>query len=153
MSGIAIENEYELEPVRRQLAADLVVETNGPSFQDLSPEIAKWLERHATVDGILTLLVRHTSASLTIQENADPDVQADLLGALDRLAPQSGPWRHVSEGPDDMPGHVKSALTDTTLSVPVADGLPTLGIWQSVFLIEHRLGRHARTVRLHYAGS
>ena len=103
--------------------------------------------------GLLTLHVRHTSASLTIQENADPQVQSDLLRFLDRLVPDGDPiFRHTSEGPDDMPAHVRSALTATTLSIPVVDGGPVLGTWQGTYLYEHRDAPHRRRIVAHVIG-
>ena len=104
-------------------------------------------------DGLLTVFVRHTSASLAIQENADPDVRTDLLDALDRLAPEAADYRHADEGPDDMPAHVKAMLTGVSLSVPVEGGIPILGTWQALYLIEHRRAPHRREVKLHYLGS
>jgi secondary thiamine-phosphate synthase enzyme len=153
MSRISIKDERELAEPSRQATASLDVATGGQAFYDLTPAIKAWLGRHGFHDGVLTLFIRHTSASLTIQENADPDVRADLIDALDRLAPESAPWRHASEGTDDMPGHVKSALTDTSLAIPVRGGELALGTWQSIYLIEHRRQVHSRTVQLHYVGS
>ena len=153
MSRIAIKDERELAGPTRQAAASLSVDTNGAGFFDITAAVEAWTERHGFGDGLLSLFVRHTSASLTIQENADPDVRADLMDALDRLAPKNAPWRHANEGPDDMPGHVKSALTDTTLTIPVRDGALSLGTWQSIFLIEHRQKAQSRSIELHYLGS
>jgi len=153
MSRIAIKDEEESLPPTRQATAVVAVATAGPGFVDLTPAIEAWLERHGVRDGLLTVFIRHTSASLTIQENADPDVRKDLLDALDRLAPESAPWRHASEGPDDMPSHVKAALTDTTLALPVLAGELALGIWQAIYLVEHRADPQDREVRLHYLGS
>lgn len=102
--------------------------------------------------GLLTLFVRHTSASLTIQENADPSVRPDLLDALDRLAPRSHAYRHAQEGPDDMPAHIRSMLTDVSLQVPVSEGRMALGTWQGIYLLEHRDAPHRRQVVLHYLG-
>ena len=103
--------------------------------------------------GLCTVFVQHTSASLIVQENADPDVLADLLDAYDRLAPQGAGYRHDTEGPDDMPGHIKAALAPVSLSIPVADGAPMLGTWQAVYLAEWRAAPHARTVVLHVIGT
>ena len=113
---------------------------------------ARWLGDIGAGEGLLTLFIRHTSASLTIQENADPDVLRDLLDALERLAPRAAGYRHASEGPDDMPGHIASMLTATSLSVPVAAGRMLLGTWQALYLIEHRDAPHRREVVLHYIG-
>ena len=153
MSRIAIEDERELDKSSRQAEATLNVRTGERGFFDLTPHAKSWMERHGFRDGVLVLFVRHTSASLTIQENADPDVRADLMGALDSVAPENRAWRHRSEGPDDMPAHVKSALTDTSLAVPVRSGSLSLGTWQSVYLIEHRHKVPHRSVHLHYVGS
>jgi secondary thiamine-phosphate synthase enzyme len=153
MSRISIKDERELAVPSRQAMASLEIATGKQGIFDLTPAVEAWVGRHGFRDGVLTLFVRHTSASLTIQENADPDVRADLLDALDRLAPESAPWRHVSEGPDDMPGHVKSALTDTSVAIPVRGGELSLGTWQAIYLIEHRRQVRSRTVQLHYVGS
>jgi len=153
MSRIAIKDERELAAPARQAAASLSVDTGGQGLFDLTSAAESWVERQGFTDGLLVLFVRHTSASLTIQENADPDVRADLLDALGRLAPETAPWRHTSEGPDDMPGHVKAALTDTSLAIPVRAGRLALGTWQGIYLIEHRRHVPVRTVDLHYVGS
>ncbi len=129
------------------------VTTRGPGFTDLTAAIAQWLGQIGAEDGLLTLFVRHTSASLSIQENADPDVQQDLVDALDRLAPRAARYRHSTEGPDDMPAHVKSMLTTTSLSIPVAGTQAVLGTWQAIYLIEHRDGRHEREIALQYIGT
>lgn len=141
------------EAVDRQASAALRVVTRGRGMLDLTPTLLRWLEGLAVGDGVLTLFCRHTSASLTVQENADPRVQADLLDALDRLAPAGAGWRHDEEGPDDMPAHVKASLTDASLSIPVARGRLLLGTWQAVYLVEHRQRPHRRDLRLHYLGS
>ena len=104
-------------------------------------------------DGALLIFLRHTSASLTIQENADPDVQTDLVSALDRLAPEDAPWVHDVEGPDDMPAHVKAMLTGVSLHVPVAGGALALGTWQGIYLVEHRRRPHRREIVLQFIGS
>jgi secondary thiamine-phosphate synthase enzyme len=131
----------------------LSVATNGAGFTDLTREALEWLRSLGAVNGLLTLFVRHTSASLTIQENADPDVLHDLAAALDRLAPRTAPYRHVVEGPDDMPAHIRSMLTSTSLAVPVMDGKAVLGAWQAIYLVEHRDEPHTREVALHYVGT
>lgn len=131
----------------------LTVQTQGRGFTDLTSEAAKFIgEAHAR-DGALTLFIRHTSASLTIQENADPSVLVDLTTALSRLAPENAPWTHDTEGPDDMPGHVKTMLTQTSLQVPVLNGKLALGTWQAVYLIEHRASPHRREVVLQFIGA
>ncbi len=131
----------------------LELTTSGPGLTDVTGEVSAWLHRENVEDGLLTLFIRHTSASLTIQENADPDVQLDLVDALDGLAPQSARYRHGSEGPDDMPAHVKSALTSTSIAVPVIAGNMALGTWQGIYLWEHRARPHARSIALHYQGT
>jgi secondary thiamine-phosphate synthase enzyme len=136
-----------------QASHTLVVETRGPGFTDITGRIAAWLGSAGTGDGLLTLFIRHTSASLVIQENADPDVLADLRDSLDRLAPETAGYRHDSEGPDDMPAHVKAMLTATSLAVPVNGGRMALGTWQGVYLAEHRRRAHRREVVLHFIGT
>lgn len=115
--------------------------------------MAAWLRSINACDGLLTLFIRHTSASLTIQENADPDVLRDLVDALARAAPREGGYRHAMEGPDDMPAHIKSMLTATSLGVPVDGGVMVLGTWQAIYLIEHRDAPHRREIVLHYVGT
>ncbi|WP_062203439.1 secondary thiamine-phosphate synthase enzyme YjbQ [Aureimonas sp. AU12] len=136
-----------------QFIETLAVDTRGREMRDITGEIARTLKRQGAADGLTTIFIRHTSASLTIQENADPDVQADLLDALDRLAPADAPYIHVIEGPDDMPAHVKTALTDTSLSVPVQSGRMMLGMWQGIYVVEHRSRRHRREIVVHYLGT
>lgn len=131
----------------------LTVETSGPGFVDLTPEIASFVKETDAVEGVVTLFIRHTSASLTIQENADPSVLDDLTTALDRLAPEDAGWTHDAEGPDDMPAHVKSLLTTTSLQVPVLKGKLALGTWQAIYLIEHRLRPHRREIVLQFIGA
>lgn len=136
----------------RQAIQELTIETAGPGMTDMTKAIADWLAQRQAGDGLLTVFIRHTSASLTIQENADPDVQRDLVDALSRLAPHDAPYRHATEGPDDMPAHIKSALTATSLSVPVISGRMALGTWQGIYIIEHRARPHRRAIVLHFAG-
>jgi len=131
----------------------MAVRTAGPGFTDLSADLARWLGDNGAGDGLLTVFLRHTSASLTIQENADPDVLADLADALDRLAPRTHPYRHGLEGPDDMPAHIRTMVTATSLSVPVSAGRMLLGAWQAVYLIEHRDRPHDREIALHFSGT
>jgi secondary thiamine-phosphate synthase enzyme len=130
----------------------LTVQTSGRGFTDLSAEIAKFLKDARAKEGAVTLFIRHTSASLTIQENADPTVLEDLTTALDRLAPEDAGWRHDTEGPDDMPAHVKTMLTATSLHIPVLKSELMLGTWQAVDLIEHRTRPHRREIVLQFAG-
>jgi secondary thiamine-phosphate synthase enzyme len=139
--------------VLEQAQHRLVVETRKPGFSDLTGEIAGWLAASKAGEGLLTVFVRHTSASLTIQENADPDVLRDLAEALERAAPRGARYRHSIEGPDDMPAHIKAMLTSTALTIPVAAGRMVLGTWQAIYLIEHRDRPHTREVVLHYVGT
>jgi secondary thiamine-phosphate synthase enzyme len=130
----------------------LTVATRGKGFVDITAELARWLESLSAEDGLLTVFVRHTSASLTIQENADPNVRVDLLDALEALAPEGADYAHQEEGPDDMPSHIKAMLTAVSLGIPVKDGRMTLGTWQGVYLIEHRARPHERQVVLSFIG-
>jgi len=130
----------------------LTVQTRGTGFTDLSAEVAKFAREAGAREGAVTLFVRHTSASLTIQENADPTVLVDLTTALNRLAPENGGWRHDTEGPDDMPAHIKTMLTATSLQVPVLKGALALGTWQAIYLVEHRARPHRREVVLQFIG-
>jgi secondary thiamine-phosphate synthase enzyme len=130
----------------------LTVQTPGRGFTDLTAEAAKFVAEAGARDGALTLFVRHTSASLTIQENADPSVLVDLTTALSRLAPENAGWTHDAEGPDDMPAHVKTMLTQTSLQVPVLSGKLALGTWQAIYLIEHRKRPHRRDIVLQFIG-
>jgi secondary thiamine-phosphate synthase enzyme len=129
------------------------VVTHGAGFTDVTREAVAWLGSIGAQDGLLTLFVRHTSASLTIQENADADVLRDLADALAALAPRGARYRHSIEGPDDMPGHIKSMLTAVSLGVPVVAGAAVLGTWQAIYLIEHRAATHTREIVLHYVGT
>lgn len=134
-------------------SATLRVETRGTGFSEITGEAADFIARSRAGDGILLVYLRHTSASLTIQENADPDVQTDLTTALDRLAPEHAPWVHDVEGPDDMPAHVKAMLNGVSLHVPVTGGRLGLGTWQGIYLVEHRRKPHSREVMLQFIGS
>lgn len=130
----------------------LAVKTKGAGFVDITQEVASFLSDIHSRDGALTVFIRHTSASLTIQENADPSVLVDLMTVLDRLAPQDFRWTHDTEGPDDMPAHVRTMLTATSLHVPVRSGRMALGTWQAIYLIEHRSRPHQREVVLQFVG-
>ena len=132
---------------------EIAINTSGRGFTDISPQVESWLQSINASGGLLTAFIRHTSASLVIQENADPDVLRDLEDALARMAPEGHPYRHCSEGPDDMPAHIKSLLTATSLSIPVINGQTALGTWQGLFLIEHRSRPHVRKVILQFMGS
>jgi len=133
--------------------ATLRVGTPGAGFTEITGDAAAFLAQIGAGEGALLVYLRHTSASLTIQENADPDVQADLMSALDRLAPQDAPWIHDVEGPDDMPAHVKAMLNGVSLQVPVSQGQLALGTWQGLYLIEHRRKPHSREVIFQFIGS
>src|SRR5438270_5085226 len=130
----------------------LTVQTSGAGFSDLTAEVAGYVREAGAREGAVTLFIRHTSASLTIQENADPSVLDDLMTALSRAAPENAGWSHVTEGPDDMPAHIKTMLTATSLHVPVLQGELALGTWQAIYLIEHRARPHRREVVLQFIG-
>jgi secondary thiamine-phosphate synthase enzyme len=131
----------------------LAVQTSGSGFVDLTAEIAKFVRDAHAREGAVTLFIRHTSASLTIQENADPSVLGDLMTALGRLAPDDAGWSHDTEGPDDMPAHVKTMLTSVSLHIPVLKGELALGTWQAIYLIEHRTRPHRREIVLQFIGA
>ena len=131
----------------------LTVQTPGRGFVDLSADVAQFVRDANAIEGQVTLFIRHTSASLTIQENADPTVLKDLTTALDRLAPEDFGWSHDTEGPDDMPAHVKTMLTATSLQIPVLKRHLMLGTWQAIYLVEHRRRAHRREVVLQFAGA
>ena len=130
----------------------LTVQTSGPGFVDLTAEVAKFVREAGAKEGTVALFVRHTSASLSIQENADPSVLDDLTTALDRLAPENAGWSHDTEGPDDMPAHIKTMLTATSLQIPVVKGELALGTWQAIYLIEHRMRPHRREIVVQFIG-
>ena len=129
------------------------VSTHGPGLYEFAEAVAKFAIAEKIGDGLLTCFVRHTSASLLVQENADPDVQKDLRDFFARLVPEGMDFRHTAEGPDDMPSHIRSALTATSVAIPVRHGKPMLGTWQGLYLFEHRDAPHDREVVLHYIGS
>ena len=131
----------------------LTIQTRGAGFTDLTAEVVAFAEEAHARAGAVTLFVRHTSASLTIQENADPSVLADLMMALDRIAPEGAGWTHDAEGRDDMPAHVKTMLTATSLHIPVLNGGLALGTWQAIYLIEHRARAHRREIVLQFVGT
>lgn len=136
----------------RQAAHTLEVRTPGQGLHEITREVAGWAARQGMATGLLTLFCRHTSASLLIQENADPDVARDLEDYFAGLAPESPAYRHQDEGPDDMPAHLRSALTQTQLSIPLTGGRLALGTWQGIYLFEHRARPHRREVVLHLVG-
>jgi len=133
--------------------ATLAIDSSGSSFTEITPEVVRFVTESGAKDGALFLFVRHTSASLVIQENADPDVRSDLANALDRIAPANAAWVHDSEGPDDMPAHVKTMLTGVSLHVPVIGGALALGTWQGIYIAEHRARPHRREIVLQFMGS
>ncbi|WP_181951584.1 secondary thiamine-phosphate synthase enzyme YjbQ [Thalassospira sp. GB04J01] len=131
----------------------LEIRTNGQGLIEITDMVQSWIGQTGIATGQVTVFVRHTSASLTIQENADPDVRLDLETFFAQLV-QENPslYRHTCEGPDDMPAHIKSSLTDVSLTIPVADGFAMLGTWQGIYLFEHRRATHRRNVVLHLIG-
>jgi secondary thiamine-phosphate synthase enzyme len=137
----------------KQAHHQLEVDTTGRRLYDITAQTAHWQRGQAIADGLLTVFIRHTSASLIIQENADPAVLDDLDAFFTRLVPDGDPaYSHRSEGPDDMPAHIRGALTQTSLSIPVRDGRMVLGTWQGIYLFEHRAAPHRRSIALHLIG-
>lgn len=137
----------------RQEAHEFEIHTRGFGVTNFTADVVDWVRSTGIQTGLLTLHVRHTSASLVIQENADPEVMRDLERFLARLVPQGDPlFRHTAEGPDDMPAHVRTALTQTSVGIPVQRGAPTLGTWQGIYLYEHRRQPHRRMVAAHLLG-
>ena len=137
----------------RQASGSLEVATHGQRLYEITRDIARWVGGQGLETGLLTVFCRHTSASLLIQENAAPEVQDDILAFFARLAPEGRDYAHDDEGPDDMPAHLKTALTQVSLSVPVVGGRMGLGTWQGLYLFEHRRQPHRRTVLLHLIGA
>ena len=136
-----------------QAAGQLEISTRGRGLYDFSSDVRRWLRGTGIETGLLTLFIRHTSASLLIQENADPEVQADLERFFARLVPDGDRlFRHDAEGPDDMPAHVRAALTQTHLAIPIVKGEPGLGTWQGLYVYEHRAQAHRRQILLHAIG-
>lgn len=137
----------------RQALHEISVPTRGKGLYAFTPQVREWVRTSGIRQGLLTLYIRHTSASLLIQENYDPTVQTDLERFLSRLVPEGDPiYEHTLEGADDMPAHVRAALTQTHLAIPVADGAPLLGSWQGIYLFEHRRAAQTRSVALHLLG-
>ena len=136
----------------KQAVHTLEITTRGQALYDFTATVREWMRRQEMQAGLLTIFCRHTSASLLIQENADPTVRVDLLAYFDRIAPENGPYEHDSEGPDDMPAHLKTALTQVQLSIPVVKGNLALGTWQGIYLFEHRARPHRREIVLHLIG-
>ena len=131
----------------------LTFETRGTGLYEVTSEIADWVRKANVRTGLLTLFCQHTSASLLITENASPAVHRDMLRWLGAMAPESGAYEHSAEGPDDMPAHLRAALTGNSLTIPVADGRLLLGTWQGIFLAEHRRAPHKRNVAAHLLGN
>lgn len=144
---------FQAGEVRRQASATVMVSTPGPGFTEITEAVAEFVSLSVIRQGLVTVFCRHTSASLTIQENADPDVRTDLMTALDSLAPRHGAYVHGIEGPDDMPAHIRTMVTDSSLAVPIDGGRLRLGTWQGIYLIEHRDRPHRREVVLHVIGA
>lgn len=137
----------------KQFSHSITFQTTGSSLLNVTGPIREWVREQGIFEGLLTVFIRHTSASLTIQENADPDVLYDLNNYFRKLVPEDQRlYRHNAEGPDDMPAHIKSALTQTQLSIPIDAGDMTLGTWQGIYVFEHRAHAHKRTVSLHLMG-
>lgn len=148
------ERAFTTSEVTRQALSEIDVATQGPGLVDISERVSGFVGESGVADGLLTVFVRHTSASLLIQENADPDVRSDLDRFFARLAPWDPTlYRHSTEGPDDMPAHIRSALTQTSIAIPVAGGRSVLGTWQGIYLYEHRERPHRRRIVLHLMGA
>jgi secondary thiamine-phosphate synthase enzyme len=137
----------------KQAHGELKVATRGKGLYDVTRDVRRWIRDQGIRSGLLTVFIQHTSASLTIQENADPDVRRDLREFFERLVPENTPWfRHTTEGSDDMPSHIRAALTSTQLSIPVRNGDVALGTWQGIYVFEHRTEPQVRHVLLHIIG-
>jgi len=145
--------DFSAGAVERRASARLTIATPGQGFTDFTEAVAAFVRQSGIREGLVHVFCRHTSASLTIQENADPDVQTDLMSALDNLAPRGAGYVHGAEGPDDMPAHIRTLLSDSGLTVPVAGGRLALGTWQGIYLIEHRDHPHRRQIVLSAVGS
>lgn len=152
MSDAARVEPLSSGPVERQALGRLTVPTRGPGFTEITGAVARFLAESGIRDGVALVFCRHTSASLTIGENADPDVPRDLATALDRLAPRGAGYVHRAEGPDDMPAHVRAMLTGASLVVPIVSGRLALGTWQGLFLAEHRDAPQRREIVVNLTG-
>jgi secondary thiamine-phosphate synthase enzyme len=142
-----------MQQVLQQAQESLTLQTSGQGLYELTCEVVEWTDNLTIETGMMTLFCRHTSASLIIQENADPDVMVDLENFFKKLVPEDLLlYRHTAKGSDDMPAHIKGALTQTTLNIPIADGRLALGTWQGIFLFEHRVQAHTRNLILHAVG-
>ena len=138
----------------RQATETITIATRGPGLHECTADLVQFVAESGIATGLVTAFCRHSSASLLIQENADPDVRADLLGFFRRLAPEGMDWIvHRTEGPDDMPAHIKAALTQTSIGIPVLGGVPVLGTWQGLYLFEHRARPHRREIVFHIIGA
>jgi secondary thiamine-phosphate synthase enzyme len=138
--------------IMRQSATEVVIATQGQGLLEITRDVSRWVAEQGMVTGLLTVFCRHTSASLTIQENAAPEVRGDIIRWLARIAPENASYAHDDEGPDDMPAHLKSILTGVSLSIPLIDGHLALGTWQGIYLCEHRRAPHLRRLALHLIG-
>ena len=137
----------------KQSHGDLSVTTRGKGLYEITRDVRQWIGAQQIRSGLCTVFIQHTSASLVIQENADPDVRRDMTEFFERLVPENTPWfRHTTEGPDDMPSHIRAALTSSQLSIPVRDGRPALGTWQGIYVFEHRSEPQQRRIALHLIG-
>lgn len=136
----------------KQASGELTIDTRGQGLVEITDQVSRWLDAQAIATGLLTVFCRHTSASLLINENAAPAVRRDMERYFARLAPESRVYEHDDEGPDDMPAHLRTALTNVSLSIPIARGAPVLGTWQGIYLFEHRTAPHRRRVALHAIG-
>jgi secondary thiamine-phosphate synthase enzyme len=139
--------------ITRQASGRLGVDTRGQGFTEITDAVAAWVSGAGIRHGLLTIFCRHTSASLLIQENADPDVRRDLLRAFDRLAPRNADYVHATEGPDDMPAHIRTVISGVSLSIPVTESRMGLGTWQGIYLAEHRDRPHRRDLIVHLIGA
>ncbi|WP_419827468.1 secondary thiamine-phosphate synthase enzyme YjbQ [Sphingomonas sp.] len=137
----------------RQASTRFTIETRGKGLVEFTEEVARWLAERRVDEGLLTLFCRHTSASLLVQENAAPAVRRDIAAYFERLAPEGAGYEHDDEGPDDMPAHLRTALTATSLAIPVAGGRMVLGTWQGLYLFEHRRRPHRREIAAHLMGA
>ena len=137
----------------QQWTHQIEISTRGAGLYEMTREVAAWVTQTGAREGLLTVFCRHTSASLTIQKNAAPAVQRDIVRWLDRIAPESSAYEHDDEGPDDMPAHLKSMLTGVHLSIPIIGGRMALGTWQGIYLVEHRRAPHRRLLALHLLGA
>lgn len=137
----------------KQAATEILITTPGQGLHEITQAVCRWVDTQGIGTGLLTVFCRHTSASLTIQENAAAEVRGDVVRWLDRIAPENAGYAHDDEGPDDMPAHLKAILTGVSLSIPVTNGRPVLGTWQGIYLCEHRRAAHRRRIALHIIGN